>query len=152
MINTELANNSITAPIFNAILCPVDLGTDCLIALRVSRRLAQRNGAKISLVHVMTPPVPGGGILPKDKAKVREALESKLKNELVGIDYHMTVRWGNPVKEIIAAERECEADLCVMTNLGRMGTSLLFMRSIAEKVARESICPVLTVGVNGLIE
>ena len=152
MINTELANNSITAPIFNAILCPVDLGTDCLIALRVGRRLAQRNGAKISLVHVMTPPVPGGGILPKDKAKVREALEAKLQNELVGIDYQMIVRWGNPVKEIIAAERECEADLCVMTNLGRMGTSHFFMRSIAEKVARESLCPVLTVGVNGLIE
>src|SRR5665213_2725891 len=151
MINTELTNITITAPIFHTILCPVDLGADCLVALRVGRRLAQRNGAKISLVHVMIPPVPGGGVLPKDKAKVRQALEAKLKNELVGIEYQMTVRWGNPAKEIIAAERECEADLCVMTNLGRMGTSHLFMRSIAEKVARESSCPVLTVGVNGLI-
>jgi universal stress protein A len=138
-----------TMPLFKEILCAIDFGTDYLSALRLGRRLAQRNGARMSLIYVMTPQTPGGVIMPKDKATARAKLETVAREELNGIDYQMIVRWGNPVKEIVAAEAEFKVDLCVIPNRGHMGTSHLFRRSIAERLARESPCPVLTVSTNG---
>jgi len=146
MMNETQAED--TVPLFKEILCAIDFGTDCLGALRLGRRLAQRNSARMSLIYVMTPQVPGGVIFPQDKARAQAELETVARGELDGIRYQMIVRWGDPVKEIVAAEAEFEADLCVMPNRGRMGTSHFFRRSIAERVARESPCPVLTVSTN----
>lgn len=133
-------------PLLSRILCPVDLDGASLTALRLGRLLAERNGATLSLIHVMTPRVPGGVVLKDDKEQARLALERMVEGELDGIEYEMMVRWGNAAKEIIAAETELAVQLCVMPNAGRMGTSHLFMRSVTERVARESPCPVLTVG------
>jgi universal stress protein A len=137
-----------TVPLFKEILCAIDFGTDSVGALRLGRRLAQRNSARMSLIYVMAPQVPGGVVFPEDKVRAQAELETVARRELDGINYQMIVRWGNPVKEIVAAEAEFDVDLCVMPNRGRMGASHLFRRSIAERVARESPCPVLTVSTN----
>ena len=141
----DLMQSKVT-PLFNRILCTMDFGSDCLPALRLGRRLAERNGATLSIIHVMSPQVPGGVVLVEDRENARVGLERIVVNELTGIDYHLIVRWGNPVKEIVAAETELGVDLCVMPTDGRLGASHIFRRSITERVARESPCPVITVG------
>jgi universal stress protein A len=147
---SKVRDSKMAMPLFSRILCPIDFGVDCLAALRLGRRLAERNGAALSLIHVMSPQVPGGVVLKKDKDNARVGLEKTVGSALAGIDYQIVVRGGNPVKAIIAAEAELGVDLCVMPTDGRMGTCHLFRRSITEQVARKSSCPVLTIGTNTL--
>ena len=65
-----------TVPLFKEILCAIDFGTDSVGALRLGRRLAQRNSARMSLIYVMTPQVPGGVVFPEDKVKAQAELET----------------------------------------------------------------------------
>ena len=135
-----------TPALFRRILCPVDLTGEGHEALQLARRLAERNGATLSLIHVMTPHVPGGVVFNKEREKAKADLELLLSNDLSGSDYQMIVRWGNVAREIVAAEAELEAELCVIATDGSLGASGFMQRSVAEKVARKSSCPVLTIG------
>jgi len=67
------------------------------------------------------------------------------QSELLGVDHETLLRFGHPAKEIIAGEAATNADLVVMATHGRTGISHLVLGSVAEKVVRESSCPVLTV-------
>ena len=137
-----------TAPLFHRILCTLDFDEASLATLRFSKRLAERNGATLAIIHVMTPRVIGGVVLQQDKEEARVGLEKIAATELEGVEYRILVRWGNPAREIVAAENELGAQLCVMPQNGRLGAASLFKRSITEKVARNSCCPVLTLDVN----
>jgi len=145
-----MAHNSmrsrITTPLFHRILCPIEFGGNSLSALRLGRLLAERNGATLSIIHVMTPGVPGGVVFRDDREQARVGLEKMAESELEGINYEVIVCWGNPAKEIVAAETRLGVELCVMPTDGRIGASHLLRKSIAEKVTRESLCPVLLVG------
>jgi nucleotide-binding universal stress UspA family protein len=46
---------------------------------------------------------------------------------------------------LLAAARECEADMIVIGTHGRSGTSRLVLGSTAESVVRHAACPVLVV-------
>lgn len=145
-----MAHNStrsrFTVPLFNRTLCPIEFGGNSLAALRLGRLLAQRNGAALSIIHVMTPGVPGGVVFREDREQARVGLEKMAESELEGIDYEVIVCWGNPAKEIVAAQTRLGVELCVMPTDGRIGASHLFRKSIAEKITRDSFCPVLLVG------
>lgn len=136
----------LTTPLFHRILCPIEFGGNSIAALRLGRLLAERNSAALSIIHVMTPGVPGGVVFRDDRELARVGLEKIAESELDGIDYEVIVCWGNPAKEIVAAETRLGVELCVMPTEGQMGASHLFRKSIAEKVAQESFCPVLLVG------
>jgi nucleotide-binding universal stress UspA family protein len=56
-----------------------------------------------------------------------------------------TVLRGRPFVQIIRHARSQKMDLIVMGTHGRTGLSHMLMGSVAEKVARKSPCPVLTV-------
>jgi nucleotide-binding universal stress UspA family protein len=137
--------NTTTRPLFKRILCPIDLHGDFLPTLRLGRRLAERNGAALSLIYVMTPSVPGGVVLRQERESARGALAKMVEADLDGIEYELIVQWGNPAKEILAAEARMGAELCIMPGGGTLGSSRLF-RSTVEKVARRSSCPVLIFG------
>jgi len=55
------------------------------------------------------------------------------------------VRDGNTSSEIVQAGRDLESDLIVMGTHGRTGLLHLVVGSVAEKVIRKSLIPVLTV-------
>jgi len=55
---------------------------------------------------------------------------------------------GDPATEILKRAKELNADLIVMGTHGRSGAGKL-MGSVAEKVVRTSICPVLTIKIPG---
>jgi nucleotide-binding universal stress UspA family protein len=55
------------------------------------------------------------------------------------------VRPGFPSEVITAAATDLGADLVVMSTHGRTGLSHLLLGSVAERVIRSTVCPVLVV-------
>ena len=70
---------------------------------------------------------------------IRESHVSTLK------ECHPVISKGMPFLEIINVAKEKEIDLIIMGTHGRTGLSHLFFGSVAERVLRESSCPVMTV-------
>jgi universal stress protein A len=135
--------------IFNRILCPIDFDGNSLDALRFARRIAERDKATLYLLHVIPPQDPlvmsAPAITEHDEKYARAELQKVSNAELTGVDHEVLVRFGHPAEEIVAAESETKAELLVMATHGRTGVSHFFMGSVAERVVRESACPVLTV-------
>jgi universal stress protein A len=135
--------------IFNRILCPIDFDGNSLDALRLARRIAERDKATLYLLHVIPPQDPlvmsAPAITERDEKYARAELQKVSNAELTGVDHEVLVRFGHPAEEIVAAESETKAELLVMATHGRTGVSHFFMGSVAERVVRESACPVLTV-------
>jgi universal stress protein A len=135
--------------IFNRILCPIDFDGNSLDALRLARRLAERDKATLCVLHVVPPQDPlvmsAPAIARRDEEYARAELEKVSNAELTGVDHEVLLRFGHPAEEIVGAETETKAELLVMATHGRTGVSHFIMGSVAEKVVRESACPVLTV-------
>ncbi len=143
------------AAIFRKILCPVDFDENSMAALKMACQVAAQNEAPLSLMHVVPLPAaaPEIGALPSEtvplwvdeaKAKLeqiaREKIPSAIRSEIVA-------RIGIPTETIVTAAAELGADLIVMATHGRSRSALghLFLGSVAERVVRESVCPVLVV-------
>jgi universal stress protein A len=69
------------------------------------------------------------------------------EEKLVGVadGYELLTRSGEPAAGILMAQADISADLIVMATHGRTGISHFFVGSVAERVVRESGCPVLTI-------
>jgi nucleotide-binding universal stress UspA family protein len=109
---------------------------------------------EVVLVRVMPPIAPhaieGTTYFTVDDvaARLAEAREylAPLAADLRGRGVRATTdaRHGEPVREIVAAAREHDADMIAMTTHGRSGVSRLLFGSVAEAVLREAEIPVLT--------
>ncbi len=144
---------------FRRILHPTDFSRDSAPALRLAIALAKACRAPIVVLHVMTPPSPfiGAGpppssyldllVLARRSAKRLAAVLSRVKRERVRAKTIFVE--GLPASEILRAARRTRADLIAMGTHGRRGVSRLFLGSVAERVARESRCPVMTVPTHG---
>jgi nucleotide-binding universal stress UspA family protein len=76
---------------------------------------------------------------------VRDA-EARLNRAVpeTAVSVSTEVRTGNAAREILAAARESKTDLIVMGTRGRTGFAHIVMGSVAERVVRLALCPVLT--------
>lgn len=144
------------APV-STILCPVYFDETSPAALEYTKHFALRNDSKVYLLHVIPTdefhlfskvyhPETGGGANPTWAEKVaREQLEALMQMHLPGVQCEIVTRQNsNPATGILEAAKELNAALIVMTTHGRTGLSHLLLGSVAEKVARESRCPVFT--------
>jgi universal stress protein A len=82
--------------------------------------------------------------------EVRASSEQKLAALVLqqvpqGIPAETCVRTGRPATEIVAAAREMDADLIIISTHGHTGLKHVLMGSTAENVVRHAPCPVLTV-------
>ena len=59
------------------------------------------------------------------------------------MEVELSIKEGTPVKVIL--EESPNYDIIVMGTLGRTGMSKLLMGSVAERVVRASMCPVMVV-------
>jgi len=134
---------------FERILCPIDFDGNSLEALRLARRLALRDEGKLYLLHVVPPTDPLVVSAPRlaqhNEQESRVKLKTVAAAELVGVPHETLMRFGHPADEVVEAAKEVKADLIVMATHGRHGISHFVLGSVAEKVVRESSCPVLTV-------
>ena len=133
---------------FQRILCPTDFDGNSLEALRLARRLALRDEGKVLLIHVVLPTDPLIISAPlvgrRSEAEARSDLKQLAEKELTPVAHETLLRFGRPAHEIIRAAHEVGADLIVMGTHGRDGLEHLVLGSVAAKIVRESVCPVLT--------
>ena len=141
-----------TTSIFSRILCPVDL-EHSFKALDFAIRLALQNGARLYVLNVAAIPIGATELSstaqtePFWEVTARKRLELMAEEKLVGVadGYELLTRSGEPAAGILAAQADIGADLTVMATHGRTGISHFFVGSVAERVVRESSCPVLTI-------
>lgn len=138
---------------FKRILCPVDLETGSSEALRTASAIARQQEAKLYLLHVVAPDAISGPVIAppvlvhRASEHAREELQRLAGSELSGLDHEVLLRFGQPASEIIATETETKADLVILATHARKGVARLLIGSVAERVIRESSCPVLTLHV-----
>ena len=96
------------------ILLPVTADPPPAIAARRAAALAQRTGARVVLLHVVSPET-----LPLDFDRLQQALAPLLE----GVAVTPLLRRGPPAREILAAAREERADVILMTRHGRWTSS-----------------------------
>ncbi len=142
---------------FGKILAPVYFDETSPAALQYAYYFARQGNGVVSLLHVVPTdefhllrrvynPEQGGGADVRWAEQVaREKLQELARQHLDGVQYEIVIsRNSNPAAGILATERAMGADLVVMATHGRTGIAHLVLGSVAEKVVRESHCPVFT--------
>lgn len=144
------------------IVCPTDFSEPSYVALRASVELALFFSAELDWIHVVSPlpmiatPVEAAGVgagaatTPDLAARMLREAQEKLAEEAHDripreVDLHLKIRRGEPAQEILAAAEDLEADAIVIATHGRSGWRRLLFGSVAEKVFRGAVCPVITV-------
>jgi universal stress protein A len=142
---------------FHSILVPLQFDDGGVAALRLAKDLAIRDHAKLVLLHVI--PLreaafseqhycaveQAAGAEAWGEGEARRKLEATALEALDGeVPYSTVTRVGDPIAEILRAEKELGIDLVVMATHGRKGVWRVALGSVAEKVVRSSTCPVLT--------
>ena len=139
---------------FTHIAVPVDFGPSSQAALEVAIDLAQKYGAKLTLLHVYEIPTygyVGSSYNVMDLlTPVEDAARAQMKDALAALQKRVPgadglLRRGDAASEILTAIGEAKADLVVMGTHGRHGVGHVVFGSVAEKVVRSARVPVLTV-------
>ncbi len=146
---------------FRRILSPVEFDDNSLAALDVAANLARQTAATVFVLHVV-PLVVLPGEVPAEielyrsqEDEAKEKLQEIAGTRLKGVAHQILTRVGDPSRVIVQAAEGLGADVIVMATHGRRGLSRVLLGSVAERVVRDSPCPVLTVrrpeGKRGLV-
>ncbi len=134
------------------ILVPLDFSGKSRQALRFAIPLAQRYGARISLVHAVEHPVypEAFGSLAIDVVTPGQAAQARMAEMAArmlpaGLAGETIVCYGSASGNICASADDLNADLIVISTHGRTGLSRGLLGSTAERVVRYAHCSVLTV-------
>jgi nucleotide-binding universal stress UspA family protein len=137
--------------VFKRALVPLDGSVVAEGIVPFVMEIAGPLGLDVTLLCVVAPLPPvvaeAGPVLVADVEKLRAEAEEYLvpfATELRtnGVRATIEVRCGEPVAEILAAAREANADLIIMTTHGRTGFGRLLFGSVAEAVLRQADVPV----------
>lgn len=133
------------------LVVPIDFEKASMKALEVAKDLGARLGAEVVLVHVYQVPMftyPGlePSLLPTFTTEIATAAKRAVErlSETSG-GLRAVLRDGDPATEISHAAQELGAQMIIMGTHGRGGIAHLFLGSVAEKVMRDSVIPVMTV-------
>jgi nucleotide-binding universal stress UspA family protein len=136
---------------FKHILIPTDFGEPSRLALQHAIGLAQKLGAKLTMLHVygiptvyypdnVSWPLEELGKAAQATLDVAVADARKVLPQTEG-----RVEIGDPRDRILAYAKQSGADLIVIGTHGRRGVAHMVLGSVAEWVVRMSPIPVLTV-------
>lgn len=132
------------------ILCPTDFSIHSAAAVEYACCLAKAWNAKVYFLHVeedITPYDAGFGGYVFGIADLEEEQAELLKVRPADPETeceHFSVV-GHPAEAIIEFAKTHDVDLIVLGTHGRTGVVRMVVGSVAEKVIRNSDCPVLTV-------
>ena len=144
--------------LFLRILSPVDFHENSLAALDYAAEFARQYGATVYLLHVVPtdeihlhrevyqPEKGGGANVGWAEQVAKEKLQEIAQKHLGGgIGYEILTRVGGAAEGILETAGAVGAELIVLATHGRAGLAHFFLGSVAERVVRESSCPVLTI-------
>jgi universal stress protein A len=142
---------------FKRILCPTDFSEPAFTALKRAEELARHFAAELIVAHVV-PTLPTPHPFPDPQAsfnfdvpmyqqelaiKAEQMLKDLVSHHKVGTRDMVTT--GEAAPEILRIAHEEHVDLIVIASHGLTGWRRLVFGSVAEKVMRQSTCPVLTI-------
>jgi nucleotide-binding universal stress UspA family protein len=145
--------------VFKRIVHATDFSAASRPALVKAIALARQNGAPLTIVHALPPPVvPLGGEIAYVPAATYEAIDQSARQyarkqlavrtgraRKAGVRATALLLDGAPHEQISRAVRRARADLLVVGTHGRSGLAKVLLGSVAERVIRFAPCPVLTV-------
>ncbi len=139
---------------FDNILFATDFSKQSNVALPFALSIAHKYASKIYAAHVLAHPplgkIPTIEVQALAAQALREAHESArgLERRLGAIPHEAILSKGDIWEQLSFIAKEKNVDLIVLGTHGRAGVSKLVMGSVAERIFRQSACPVLTVGPN----
>lgn len=134
------------------VLCPIDFSTFSHTALPMAAEICRSFGATMVLAHVVdtrfdypewTAQVAMNNSEYLTKA-AQEALE-RTAQEYSDVKTEIVVQTGIPHKHLIEHTKGDDVDMVILPTHGRKGLAHALLGSVAEKMVRESHCPILTV-------
>jgi universal stress protein A len=136
------------------ILAPTNLRDGSQKALNYATRFAQYFGAKLTLIHIYEEPfIYGSAMSPETAQELRKARQGA-ENALLAICEEMRAEYpkcdtyfqcGQPHELIVAAAKELNADLIVLSTHDYRWLNHLLFGSDAEAILHHAPCPVLVV-------
>jgi nucleotide-binding universal stress UspA family protein len=139
---------------FHHILAATDFSACAEPALELAMRMAQNEGAGLTLLHVWEMPsyaYPGLAYAPADlMTAVEDAAKKQLEETVARVRQRVPAAKallcrGFPAEQIAHVLDGGRYDLVVMGTHGRRGVPHVLLGSVAERVVRTSSVPVLTV-------
>jgi nucleotide-binding universal stress UspA family protein len=114
--------------------------------------LAKAFDAEVIVLHVVEPHFHPYPVALPDSA--RRSAQNDLDHleatfRCAGVRVRTAVRSGHAAEAIVAAANEDAIDILVLGTHGRRGLTHLLMGSVAERVVRSSVVPVMTVAPSG---
>jgi universal stress protein A len=134
---------------YKIILVPVDFSDCSREGLRYAIKFAERFGAKLIVLHVISLPysyitdVALGHDMRKDPARRMQRFLQTVEFRDVKVQTAITT--GTPITEICSFAAKKEVDLIVTSTHGLSDLKHVSTGSVAEKVVRHAFCPVLVV-------
>ncbi len=135
------------------VLVPIDFSSYAELALDYAIALARKLQARITLLHVIQPlPLVAGadtGIWP---TTLIDELEAAITGDMegylarvtaAGLEGEIAVVHGVPFQQILDTAKARQVDLIILGTHGRTGLAHVLLGSVAEKVARLALCPVM---------
>lgn len=141
---------------FKTILFATDFSENSDYAFEYAYSFADKFGARLVLVHVVSEPLSFNGFyvphisFEKLEEELREGAEKMMgrfcQAHLMGFEnYESHILRGLPFDQIIKKSEEVDADMIILGTHGRTGLDHVIFGSTAEKVVRKSPIPVLTI-------
>ena len=141
------------------IVVATDFGEASASALAYGRHLARAFSARLHLVHVVDDvranATVGLAAAPFDVATVQADFDADARSALAALVQDndsgtleirtVLLRNHDPARALLDYAREIAADLIIVGTHGRGGLAEFFLGSVAQRVVRVALCPVLTV-------
>jgi nucleotide-binding universal stress UspA family protein len=134
------------------VLFATDFSAPSNAALPYALAVAHQYGAKLHAAHVLSPEAyllaapESWPFLQQLEEQQQQLAAERLEAQLREVPHQVLSSVGDISDVLFRLVREQEIDLLVLGTHGRSGLKKLFMGSVAEKIFRQSPCPVLTVG------
>jgi universal stress protein A len=175
--SAELGLQDIGGKVMTRILVPTDFSESSLAAVRYSIDLASAGGGVVVLLHVVEGPsvrcyaVGGRPLFLRDMTDLGgEYCRSRFDQQLIRRDFceeagwkldalvpprwrasvHTVVTAGRAVEEIVRVAKEQHADLILLGAHGQRGWRHMFRRTMADRVRRKALIPVVTLDADDL--
>ena len=140
------------------ILVATDFSTASFEALTYAKKLAEGFNASLHVIHAFDDPFTMAAFAPEvyaaPPASVREQMVRDIERQLAEqvsradlgrVAGKTEIVTGSPASAIVECAQTLGSDLIVMGTHGRGGMAHLLLGSVAERVMRTAVCPVLTV-------
>ncbi len=138
-------------------LCCTDFSENSERAFRTALEMAKENGAKLSLIHILSPiatplftnqtykvlpPTPKNSLI----IGIEERMEDEYGTKIDGaVDYEIIVRNGHISSEIIGFVEENDINMIILGSYGRKAIALSLFGSVVKKISRKARCPIMIV-------